>query len=40
MLASDRTEFYDTAIDMADALAEYLTENAPYAPSLDGRIAQ
>jgi 5'-nucleotidase len=40
MLASERTEFYDTAIDMADALAEYLTENAPYAPSLDGRIAQ
>jgi 5'-nucleotidase len=40
MLASERTDFYDTAIDMADALAEYLTVNAPYAPELDGRIAQ
>ena len=40
MLASEQTDFYDTAIDMADALAEYLTENAPFAPSLDGRIAQ
>ena len=40
MLANDRTEFYDTAIDMADALAEYLSANAPYAPELDGRIRQ
>ncbi len=31
---------YDTAIDLADALAEYLSENAPFAPELDGRIAQ
>lgn len=34
------TNRYDTAIDLADALAEYLTVNAPFAPSLDGRIAQ
>ena len=31
---------YDTAIDMADALAEFLSANAPYAPRLDGRIAR
>jgi len=31
---------YDTAIDLADALAEYLGANAPFAPSLDGRILQ
>jgi 5'-nucleotidase len=36
----DGTNRYDTAIDLADALAEFLTANAPYAPSLDGRIAQ
>jgi len=34
------TNRYDTAIDLADALAEYLTENAPFAPVLDGRILQ
>jgi len=31
---------YDTAIDLADALAEYLSINAPFAPELDGRILQ
>ncbi len=31
---------YDTAIDLADALAEYLAANAPFAPRLDGRIVQ
>jgi len=40
MLASGQTDFYDTAIDMADALAEFLSVNAPYAPALDGRIRQ
>ncbi len=40
MLASDGVGGYDTAIDLADALAEYLTENAPFAPELDGRILQ
>lgn len=36
----DGTNRYDTAIDLADALAEYLTVNAPFAPELDGRILQ
>lgn len=40
VLASEGTEVYDTAIDMADALAEYLTANAPYAPAIEGRIVQ
>jgi 5'-nucleotidase len=40
MLAEGQIDFYDTAIDMADALAEYLTVNAPFAPQLDGRIRQ
>jgi len=40
MLESDGQEVYDTAIDMADALAEYLTANAPYTPVIEGRIAQ
>lgn len=40
MLASEGTNGYDTAIDLADALAEHLTENAPFAPELDGRILQ
>jgi 5'-nucleotidase len=31
---------YDTAIDMADALAEFLSANASYPPRLDGRIAR
>lgn len=33
-------ERYDTAIDMADALAEFLAARAPFAPMLDGRISQ
>ncbi len=40
MLASGAMEPYDTAIDMADALAEHLTNNAPYAPRIEGRIRQ
>lgn len=31
---------YDTAIDLADALAEYLAERPGFAPALDGRILQ
>jgi len=31
---------YDTAIDLADALAEYLSAHEPFAPELDGRILQ
>jgi 5'-nucleotidase / UDP-sugar diphosphatase len=40
MLRDFGTRRYDTAIDLADALAEYLTANAPFAPTLDGRILQ
>ena len=40
MLESDGQQVYDTAIDMADALAEYLAENAPYSPQIEGRIHQ
>lgn len=40
MLSSEGVDGYDTAIDLADALAEHLTENAPFAPVLDGRIMQ
>ncbi|WP_209426901.1 5'-nucleotidase C-terminal domain-containing protein [Pararhodobacter sp. SW119] len=40
MLASDGQEGYDTAIDMADALAEYLARHAPYSPAIEGRITQ
>jgi len=40
MLAEQGANGYDTAIDLADALAEYLTENAPFAPEIDGRIVQ
>ena len=40
MLKENGTNGYDTAIDLAEVLARFLTENAPYAPSLDGRIAQ
>jgi 5'-nucleotidase / UDP-sugar diphosphatase len=38
MLASEGTNGYDTAIDVADALSEYLSENAPFAPAIEGRI--
>ncbi len=40
MLESDGQQVYDTAIDMADALAEYLAANAPYTPEIEGRIRQ
>ncbi len=40
MLASDGHAVYDTAIDMADALAEYLAANAPFTPAIEGRIRQ
>jgi len=40
MLASEGTERYDTAIDLAEVLARYLDANAPFAPVLDGRILQ
>lgn len=40
MLRDFGTSRYDTAIDLADALAEFLTVNAPFAPGLDGRILQ
>jgi len=40
MLATEGVDGYDTAIDLADALAEHLTENAPFSPVLDGRILQ
>jgi 5'-nucleotidase / UDP-sugar diphosphatase len=40
MLRDLGTNRYDTAIDLADALAEYLSVNAPFAPVLDGRILQ
>lgn len=37
---AERRNRYDTTIDMADALAEFLSANAPYAPRMDGRIAR
>jgi 5'-nucleotidase / UDP-sugar diphosphatase len=40
MLKENGTNGYDTAIDLAEVLARFLSDNAPYAPSLDGRIAQ
>jgi 5'-nucleotidase / UDP-sugar diphosphatase len=40
MFEEDGQEVYDTAIDMAEALAEYLSANAPYSPSIEGRIVQ
>lgn len=40
MLKESGMNGYDTAIDLAEVLARFLTENAPYAPALDGRIAQ
>lgn len=40
MLASEGTDGYDTAIDLAEVLARYLTDNEPFAPTIDGRIAQ
>jgi len=40
MLESEGSDGYDTAIDLAEVLARYLTENEPFAPTIDGRIAQ
>lgn len=40
MFATEGRNGYNTAIDLADALAEYLSENEPFAPVLDGRILQ
>jgi 5'-nucleotidase / UDP-sugar diphosphatase len=40
MIANEATEGYDTAIDLAEVLARYLTDNEPFAPSIDGRINQ
>ena len=40
MLASEGMNGYDTAIDLAEVLARFLSENEPYAPVLDGRILQ
>ncbi|TVQ41352.1 MAG: multifunctional 2',3'-cyclic-nucleotide 2'-phosphodiesterase/5'-nucleotidase/3'-nucleotidase [Geminicoccaceae bacterium] len=40
VLAERGTERYDTAVDIAEVLAEYLAANAPFAPTLDGRILQ
>lgn len=40
MLKENGTNGYDTAIDLAEVLARFLSDNAPYAPTLDGRIAQ
>jgi 5'-nucleotidase / UDP-sugar diphosphatase len=40
MFEEDGQEVYDTAIDMAEALAEYLSANAPYSPAIEGRIVQ
>ncbi|KJZ20603.1 bifunctional metallophosphatase/5'-nucleotidase [Loktanella sp. S4079] len=35
----DAADAYDFGPDLADVTAEYLAENAPYAPYTDGRIA-
>ena len=40
MLKEGGMNGYDTAIDLAEVLARFLSDNAPYAPVLDGRIAQ
>ncbi len=40
MIRDEGADGYVTAIDMADSLAEYLAENAPFAPEIDGRILQ
>lgn len=39
MFASEATNVYDFGPDLADVTAEFLAENAPYTPYLDGRIA-
>ncbi len=40
MFAGDDKNAYDFGPDLADVTAEYLAENAPYQPYLDGRIKQ
>lgn len=40
MFVSEGRAGYDTAIDLADALAEYLAARPDFAPAIDGRIAQ
>ncbi len=35
----DAQDAYDFGPDVADVLAEYLAEQGPYAPYVDGRIA-
>jgi 5'-nucleotidase len=40
MFEGDDKNAYDFGPDLADVTAEYLAENAPYTPYLDGRIKQ
>ena len=40
MLREGGMNGYDTAIDLAEVLARYLSDNEPFAPVLDGRIVQ
>lgn len=40
MFAGDDKNAYDFGPDLADVTAEYLAENKPYQPYLDGRIKQ
>ncbi|WP_170465270.1 bifunctional metallophosphatase/5'-nucleotidase [Ruegeria arenilitoris] len=40
MFEGDDKNAYDFGPDLADVTAEYLAENAPYQPYLDGRIQQ
>ncbi len=40
MFEGDDKNAYDYGPDLADVTAEYLAENAPYQPYLDGRIKQ
>ncbi len=40
MFAGDDKNAYDFGPDLADVTAEYLAENAPYQPYVDGRIVQ
>lgn len=40
MLRDGGSNGYDTAIDLAEVLARYLSDNEPFAPAIDGRIMQ
>lgn len=40
LFAAQATNVYDYGPDLADVVAEYLAQNAPYAPFLDGRITR